>query len=155
MRFSDEEDWGNVHFGFRIAGATTIESRYNSWRDTYFEPSDTKRELSDDPDNDGLANLLEYVFHDDPSTLSTGDNFPVASLNPDTQALLLQYTKIEAIGNTPITYELSSDLLTWATAIENTNYTQTASSNGDGTETITVTFTSSENLFLRVVVTLD
>ena len=155
MRFSDEEDRGNDHFGFRIAGASTIESRFNSWRDQYFDPTDTLREPSDDADNDGLANLLEYLFQEDPSTLSTGENFPSASLDPDTNTYLLNYTKIESIGNSAITYQLSSDLTTWTTAVETTDYTQTTSSNGDGTETITVTLTTSENLFLRLVITLD
>lgn len=155
MRFSDEEDRGNDHFGFRIAGPATVTSRYNSWKDSYFSPSDSNTGITDDADGDGLANFLEYAFLGNPALASTGSNFPVLSIDPDNGSPKLQFTRVDALGDAAFSYEISTDLTTWTTVVEGSEFSKTVTDHGDGTETVDITFLNNDPKFLRVVVTLD
>ena len=149
MRFFDEENRGNDHFGFRIQRPSTVQAQFYSWRDAYFADTDLLRGPFQDPDNDGLQNFLEYVFDEDPSNPSGRNNFAATSINHDDDVFILKYTKIEAVENTSISYQYSVDLSSkiWTTAVENMDYNvQSISPNGDGTETIIIHFETSGNI---------
>ncbi|MGJ8639698.1 MAG: formylglycine-generating enzyme family protein [Opitutaceae bacterium] len=150
MRFYDEEDRGNDHFGFRIAGENSIVQNYNTWTDSHFTASDPNRDASDDPDGDSLPNLLEFIFNTDPQLATSSPNLPTVQFDSEGN-YILEYIRTVQTTDAPLTYLTSADLETWETAIEDTNYTQSVSDNNDGTETITINFPKSERLFIRVL----
>ena len=69
---------------------------------------------SDDPDGDGMVNLVEFVFRLDPRRPDSQAALPQASLGQETIALT--YTTVHLPDGITVTPELSSDLGNWSDA---------------------------------------
>ena len=154
-RFSDEEDRGNDHFGFRVVGSyfEVTDTGFDTWIDAYFAPTDALTGADEDADGDGVENLLEYVFNSDPTNASPSGNSPKASVNSEISSFSITYVRKEHLDSVTISYQLSTDLTAWNTATLNSDCTETIVSNRDGTETVTITILTSENAFFRVLIT--
>jgi hypothetical protein len=85
----------------------------------------------DDPNNDGISNLISFAFGVDPLTGAGRENLPTVSGDTVT------FTR-STDDSLTFTYEVSTDLSAWQTAVEGTDYTETISPNGD-LETVTLT----------------
>jgi len=130
---------------------------YETWADENFAPTDPKRGMNDDWDSDGVPNLLEYALATDPKSGNNAPNAPqITSINGTTYTI--EYTRDTRIGDGPISFEISPDLVSWTTATEGIDYTtMSITDNGDGTETLLLDFTGivTPQFFLRMKVTID
>ena len=93
---------------------------FSTWQQAYF----TAAQLNDptisgataDPNNNGLANLLEYAFNLNPTTGTQGSR-PFAFVDPANPNYLdLVYTKFLGATDLTFTVEESTDLKSWSTA---------------------------------------
>lgn len=131
------------------ANATTAAATggFSSWASHPAQglPADKQGPL-DDPDGDGLPNLLEYAFGRHPMSSNNGSP---ASPSVDTQGrAAITFRQIRGGSGTPgIDYsadglryavEVSSDLTTWRSGPDWVEPAGTPVDNGDGTETVTV-----------------
>lgn len=122
----------------------TVISAYDSWAATALAGLPALAQLpTADPDNDGLANLLEYALDTNPTAPTAG--VPVQSLSNDGK---LQLTFLRA--RSELTYEViaSSDLTTWSVIATNPGTVGQSV-----TVTDTVSLTSGGRRFLRLRVT--
>ena len=89
----DYSDWVTITFGGVTPGVTG---------------------KSDDPDGDGVANLVEYVFRLDPRLPDPQAALPQATLSR--QGITLTYTTVKLPEGISVTPELSGDLASWTDA---------------------------------------
>ncbi len=98
----------------RISDAVTISIRnqapvsYENWIAT-FATGFTQRD--DDPDGDGLANLIEYYLGSDPTT--AGDGLAITLVDEE---WMLVFNHLKASSEATATVEWSDDLLSWSDA---------------------------------------
>ncbi len=151
---------GTIPSGFRGTFASagnsltvTIEvgsqlTALESWRQTHFGASANSGNAADsaDPDNDGLANLLEYATNSNPNVA----NASPLSLARSGDFLTLTYTRI---ADTSLTYtvEGSNDLASWST-VATANNPSTGAQNTAGQVTVTDTVSLTARRFLRLKV---
>jgi len=119
-----------------------------TWRQTNFGVSTNSGNAADsaDPDNDGLANLLEYATNSNPNVANASPLAIARSGN----FLTLTYTRI---ANPSLTYtvEGSDDLSTWST-VATANNPSTGAQNTAGQVTVTDTVSLTSRRFLRLKV---
>jgi hypothetical protein len=108
-----------------------------------------------DADDDGLANMVEYVLDTDPSN-GTSENLPTAQLSPGGENLIFTFTRLKEAGTagfvSNVEYSETLQNGSWQTATgPMTNITD----NGL-TETVTVTIpvpSGADSVFARLTVT--
>jgi hypothetical protein len=96
-----------------VGGDNTMD--YSDWVTISFggiTPGITGK--SDDPDGDGMVNLLEFVFRLDPNHPDAQSALPQASLGHGNIALT--YTTVHLPDGVTVTPELASDLALWSDA---------------------------------------
>jgi hypothetical protein len=81
---------------------------FETWK--YTNLGDPDALATDDPDHDGLNNLLEYAFNSNP-TSPASDNTPTVSL--DATYLSITYTKVLSATDLTYSIEQSTDLAQW------------------------------------------
>jgi hypothetical protein len=124
----------------------------DTWEQTHFGTKNA--EPDDDPDVDGLANLVEYALGTDPANLArtagTNTEEPSISIVEDGNQSYIEITfrrrkGTQTSGDLPsgytvdgITYTLqvSADLKSWQTGPTQIEASNTPIDNGDGTETV-------------------
>ena len=74
----------------------------------------------DDPDQDGVSNLLEYIFALDPLNQDPKDLFPKATRDDD--GLFLTYTILKSLGDYKVRVQISDDLSNWRYAPDEVTY---------------------------------
>ena len=90
---------------------------YDGWVESSFEDKFIdQRGKNDDPDKDGIINLLEYVFVLDPTKADT--EFAMPQLSRESDGLLLTYTVAKFIDGIEIKVQVSDDLKEWTDAGE-------------------------------------
>lgn len=105
-----ENDYGNDAANWTSAsaspGSITVGLRFADWASTYgvMNPAD-------DPDHDGVSNLLEYALGTDPLHFSS-DTPPVISFSA--MGISISYQVNSVIPDVSYILETSSDLQTWA-----------------------------------------
>ncbi len=107
---------------------------------------------SEDPDGDGVVNLLEFALGGDPTSPEI-DLLPVATY--DSSALLLSFTVSTDLGSATYSVESTTDLATWTTATPGENgVLRTVASAGSGLNLVVYSLpVSAERIFARVRVT--
>ena len=92
-----------------------FRSPYQRWKFTYFTEAQIYQSQmtwpEEDPDGDGINNLLEYALGGDPTRPFTA-KLPVAAKAPG--ALTLTYRKIPALPDVGWQVETSADLVQWS-----------------------------------------
>ena len=131
---------------------------YGTWRDAIFGPGNPPMsgEL-DDPDFDGIVNLLEYAAGTDP--LNAG-SVPATVIGSVTVGLddfpTITYTRRIDLPDVADRVEISTNLAVWESGPAFTQQVGFPIDNGDGTETVTVrslvALQANGRQFLRVVV---
>ena len=117
-------------------------------------------DLAAAPANDGVPNLLKYLYHIDPSTtMGAGDRAALAKVGkditttPGTTYLTLTYREYAGLSGATVHVESSSDLVSWATVTPDmTVQTGTDSTTNDPIMTDEVKVTTSRQ-FIRLNVT--
>jgi hypothetical protein len=116
----------------------------SSWLSSYFSAGE-EADLSisgdlSDPDQDGLANVLEYAFAFDPQSNSS-DSLPKLVRKGSDATLAFPVPR----GTLAYTVERSTDLVNWGTG-------GVATSISSGTMTASVPMSGNARVFLRIVV---
>ena len=145
--------------GFSI----TIQSTFSSWAAQYF----TVQQLSDPtvsgpsaaPQNDGVSNLLKYIYDINPShTMTAADMaaLPVGSMTTISgqKYLCLTYRLNALLSGFTVSLQSSPDLHNWTTVVPDlSQQTGTDLVTGDPIMRIGVNVTTSSQEFLRLSVT--
>jgi hypothetical protein len=144
----------------------TVFTTFNSWASEYFttpqlgEPNVSGPNAT--PENDGIPNLLKYLFDIDPANpMSATDHavLPVVGLDttttPETQYLTLTYRESASATGLTINVQTSSDLQTWTTVSppDLSQQVGTDSTTGDPIMEVGVTVNGSTEQFIRLNVT--
>jgi poly(3-hydroxybutyrate) depolymerase len=108
---------------------------YSEWRLSQFSGADQTNDAVsgplEDPDGDGLANILEYAFGTPPMQSQSGV-MPVGAVVPGTAAPALSIThRRSKAANLIFGYEASADLVAWGAA-EVTTVVEYPDVDGDG-----------------------
>ncbi len=144
---------------FATNGTITVKQLgYESFVSVIANPSD--RDPGDDPDGDGVNNLLEYVLGGNP-TVSSQSNLPQSSLT-GTDLVLTFSRRDDSEGDTTQQVVISTDLSDWSTVVPITpsgalpsGVTVNVVENAAADDTITVTIAKGANAakFARLKVT--
>jgi hypothetical protein len=124
---------------------------YEDWIAEQFSGGNGETARTDDPDRDGMANLLEFLFDGDPLDPNLDQGFPTIVVGPGTTRIRYQRRNNAALF---WYYEVSTDLTRWerpggSTVIQD----EQVDDNGDGTETVTIDITNSgSTVFWRMQV---
>jgi hypothetical protein len=133
--------------GFQIVNTASSLSPRETWRQSHFGTTANSGQAADtaDPDGDGLANLLEYAFGEDPTVANEGPAVVVATASG---VLTLTFVHIDDPSLSYVV-EASGDLTgVWTTAQTYTGFTVA----GTTTFTDSVSLTAGSRRFLRVKV---
>lgn len=92
---------------------TELTNDFAGWIATQDVPAD-QRGTEDDPDGDGVSNLLEYALGGDPAVASR-DIVPVTGVEAagEDQYLSIAYSKRDTAEGIDYVVEVSGDLVTW------------------------------------------
>jgi hypothetical protein len=89
-----------------------ITDPFTDWMTTHFPSIETPDNApTADPDNDGIANLLEYVLQGGDPSVSSSDILP--NLNAAGESFLFTYHRRAAATGTTQTFEYGSNLSGW------------------------------------------
>ena len=126
---------------------------FERWADEVFGESipDTVAGKPADPDNDGLANLLEYALGGDPLLADAAEITPTLALHPQSGALTLSFTRVP---DPALTYEVEAADALAAPATWNVVWSSTGTANTSGPVVVsdTVSASSRPTRFLRLKV---
>jgi Ig-like domain CHU_C associated len=119
------------------------------WQSAYVFPSG-KSGVNDDPDNDGIPNLLEYFHGAHP--LQNNSQAPFVTFISDTSGRKLVYQRAKNLTGLAVTHQFSSDFANWSN-IPNASLGFATRDLG-ATEEVTVTLpaTSATNRFYQIAV---
>ncbi|MBB5350538.1 hypothetical protein HNR46_000766 [Haloferula luteola] len=108
-------------------------------------------DASDDDDNDGVSNLLEFLLGGDPTTADSSI-LPVGVYESDASSFVATFNITVPTGSVTWESQYSMDLETWTTAEDGTDgVTVDTADPLDGQSAVTVTIPSSEDaLFFRI-----
>ena len=127
---------------------------YTTWIDSFTSltnPAD--KEMTADPDQDGLANVIEFVLDGNPAN-GTITNLP--TLTDAGANMVFTFTRRDDSESLNPTVEFDADLAgAWTTAVDGSNCTIVVTENGTNPDTVTVTISKGANtkLFARLKVT--
>jgi hypothetical protein len=110
--------------------------------------------LNDDPDGDGLDNVIEFVLDNDPLS---GTNANPPTINASGSDLVFTYTRRDDSEYLNPFVEFDTDLVApWTVAVDPGNATIAVAENGSNPDVVTVTIPKGANtkLFARVNVTV-
>lgn len=110
------------------------------------------RDALDDPDQDGLSNLIEFILDGNPAS-ATSNNLPTVTAQGNN--LVFTYTRRDDAESLNPFVEFDADLAdTWTTAVHGTNCTIMVTENGTNPDTVEVTIPkgSNQKLFARLKV---
>ena len=94
-----------------------------------------------DYDGDGLSNIMEFVLGGNPTVAQTG-LLPVCTVSTvgSTTNLVFDYDRVVDTSGATVTFEYSTDLTTWTTAVDGqAGVTVVTSAPVAGVEHVTVT----------------
>jgi len=149
-----------VPSGYTVDTATTGEiklvssSPYTTWIGSFpslTNPAD--KEMTADPDFDGLANVIEFVLDGNPANGAI-TNLPTATASGSN--LVFTYIRRDDSESLNPVVEFDADLAgAWTTAVHPGNSTIVVTENGASPDTVTVTIPKGANtkLFARLKVT--
>ena len=147
MSWSNKDSW--------IAFIPKEENPYLQWVIEYFgEEIIGKTGVDDDPDKDGVSNLLEYVFGINPQLKQPEAFLPRVVRNE--AGLSLTYNSIQSLRNYELKVQVSDDLNNWRDIQDEENYEVIFED--DIIKTVTVKLDFEEDLnnastsFMRLVV---
>jgi hypothetical protein len=119
------------------ATVTLEDKSYDAWRFSHFTQAEWAAPAlsgpGEDPDGDGLPNLMEYALGGAPKTADAPSHQARVSLIAD--HLTLDYTRPNSVSDVSYTVEWSNDLQTWSTG---NTFIEQVSSTTNADETITV-----------------
>jgi autotransporter-associated beta strand protein len=148
---------------FQGTGIVTVTGAgYGSWI-TGFGLSALNQSASADPDNDGIANGVEWVLGGNPATGMDVSKLPVVSTDATNMVFTFKRDQDSKVAGTTVVIEVGTTLATWSTVYTVGNNTAgstagvTVTDNLDGTDTITLTVPKGTNTekFARLKVTVD
>jgi hypothetical protein len=114
----------------------TVTPNFSSWISAY-PGVGGQTAFVDDPDADGLNNLLEYGLGSNPSAASTAPAAQVVNLSGQ-DYLQIQWTRPNDRGDITTTGEVSATLAAWSAAIGEVSTTIAPAPAAPGFETVTV-----------------
>lgn len=112
---------------------------YDLWVQEAFSAGATQTGRTEDPEEDGVANIEEYFFGGDPESSSL-DRLPVMELSGSNLELVL--TRSIAPADLSYSYEVSTNATNWTAAVAGVDYTE---------EVISDVGTTAEQVRLRLV----
>ncbi len=135
--------------GFQIINTGPLETPHEAWRRIHFDTTADSGDAANtaDPDGDGLANLLEYAFGENPMVANDGPSVIVARSGG---VLAITFVHID---DPTLSYvvEASNDLsMPWSEVHTYTGFTVAGTTTHDDT----VALDSTPRRFLRVKVVL-
>ena len=145
--------------GNPATATVTLEDKpYDSWRFDHFKAAELAAPAlsgpGEDPDGDGLPNLMEYALGGDPTTADAPSHQPRVSLIE--KHLTLDYTRPSALTDVSYTVEWSTDLQTWSTGSATIEQVSTTT-NADATITVSsravALLSANPRQFLRLRIT--
>jgi autotransporter-associated beta strand protein len=148
---------------FQGTGIVTVTGAgYGSWI-TGFGLSAPNQSASADPDNDGIANGVEWVLGGNPATGMDVSKLPVVSTDATNMVFTFKRDQDSKVAGTTVVIEVGTTLAAWSTVYTVGNNTAgstagvTVTDNLDGTDTITLTVPKVTNTvkFARLKVTVD
>ena len=155
-----------VRFTANVAGAlgrtlafTFEDTPFNAWQHAHFPANPSQGAPLLDPDGDGAANLLEFVFGTDPLADSSAQRPVQSVINvAGSDYLALTFRRRTGANGVTVVVESTSDLATGIWLADAVQF-GTPTDNGDGTETVTfrdiVPLGSVLSRFLRIRATAD
>jgi len=109
LKWGLKENWN--------ASVVAPSGSYSEWVKSSFGQEFTGQTgKDDDPDKDGIANLLEFVFVLDPT--KADPDFSMPKLSRESGDLLLTYTVTKFLDDIEIKVQVSYDLIEWNDAGE-------------------------------------
>jgi autotransporter-associated beta strand protein len=148
---------------FQGTGIVTVTGAgYGSWI-TGFGLSVPDQSASADPDNDGIANGVEWVLGGNPATGMDVGKLPVVSTDATNMVFSFKRVQESKVAGTTVVIEVGTALDAWPTVYTVGNDTAgstagvTVTDNLDGTDTITLTVAKGADTekFARLKVTVD
>jgi hypothetical protein len=124
-------DGGGTPGDFELVLAEEIPA-YVVWRDSHFDFMDPASSPTEDPDFDGLANLLEASLGSDPQAFTPGPAFTVDSVGGK---IKLNLRRQSDVSGWRYYFNLSASLGDWQST-DDMNRSETVEDHGDGTETL-------------------
>ena len=118
---------------------------------------------TDDPDNDGLGNAVEWVLGGNPATGMDAGKLPRVEVNGGNLTFTFKRDHRSKVTGTSLHIEVGTSLLTWPTSYAVRNDTAssdigvTVADNGDGTDKVVLTVQQAPDAvkFARLAVTIN
>ncbi len=142
---------------YAIAWRSELYQNYTLWATAAFDTGipETDRDASDDPDNDGIENLLEFALGGDPSARDS-NILPIQTQVEDGGSTYLELSFTRPKGLSEITYlvQTTGELATWPADGSGVNPNPVIVDNGNDTETLTYRRTQAVNASSRAFMRL-
>jgi hypothetical protein len=124
--YDPHKTFGSGGFDLEAVGAISVGMTYGEWPQLETLAAD-KRGEADDPDGDGIANLLEYAFGRLPGIPESGENLPLCRMiDVDGQAhAAIEFVRDERL--TDLVYEVQ-----FSPSLAESDWTTIALSSGGG-----------------------
>ncbi len=138
-----ERDIKTINGGVRVSYSPAIDNRPNGMPDNWEELHGINPLTSagtDDPDQDGVPNIMEFAFHGNPHWQDGGTILPRSGVGDaeSDQYMLLDFRRPVEHGALLYDLQESSDLIHWTTYPLSSLLIEPPVSRGDGSEDITV-----------------
>ena len=134
----------------RFEGTPVAGSPFDTWLDLN-GLTGADRAPTADPDQDGMANLLEYAIGGNPLAADSA-KLPSATTQGDN--LVVSFTRPTAVAGVSLTFEASTDLVNWPETFavgSSTEVTVTPGQNGGEVVTLTLPKAGKPLRFVRLV----
>ena len=139
-----------------------IGAGYSTWI-TGFGLAVGDQDPTDDPDNDGVSNAVEWVLGGDPATGMDVNKLPTVSTGGGNMVFTFNRDQDSKVAGTSVAIEVGTTLAAWPTVYTVGNDTAgssagvTVTDNLDGTDTITLTVAQAPDpvKFARLRVAID
>jgi hypothetical protein len=118
---------------------------------------------TDDPDNDGLDNALEWVLGGNPATTMDSKKLPTVSTSGGNLVFTFKRDQASKVVGTAVAIQVGTSLIAWPDSFTVGNDTAgstagvTVTDNGDGTDTVVLTVVQAPDAakFARLAVTIN
>ncbi len=127
-----------------------VTNSFSQWRSTYVFPSG-KSGPNDDPDGDGIPNLLEFFHGVQPLLANSGQ--PLVTLRNNAGSLVLIYQRAKNPAGLTVDHQFTDDFILWTDLPDHTLGIATTDQGTTEEVTVTLPANSEPKAYYRVKVT--